>query len=672
MHKRWLVADADKKKASELSEKLNIDAFIAFLLVSRGIDDELSASDFLFNNDTFSSPYSLKDMDKAVERINEAIDNGERICVYGDYDCDGITSTALLYTFLQSLGADVIYFIPHRLNDGYGMNLNAIDEISEKGTNLIVTVDNGITAFEEADYIYSLGMELVVTDHHQLGDRLPRACAVVNPQRPDNDISFREFAGVGVAFKLACALNDGDVDEMLTLFGDLVAIGTVADVMPLVDENRRFVKYGLRLINADTRIGIKALRSAAGVADRELTSNDLAFQICPRINAAGRLQSAELSAELLITDDYEEALVKAALLNDVNTHRHEIENGMIEDIDKKISRDITLVSDRVIVIEGEGYHKGLLGIVASKVLTRYGKPTIIISIDEDGECSGSARSVAGFNIHTAISSCKDLLTHFGGHPLAAGLGIRKEDIPEFRRRINEFAAAEYDVMPTEVLKLDCKLSPSYLDVSLVENMSMLEPCGASNPPACFGLFNVEIVGIIPMGEGKHLRLECAKNGKSFRAVMFGVTVQQFRYKTGDVVDLAVRLSKNIFRGKAMLSTRIVDIRLHSTDDDKYFAEKEDYELTLLGRKPNGKVLPDREAFAFLYKYLRNNEGYPHSAEDLYFAIGQKLTFGELNYALAAFEEAGLVSRGNGIKLLPFSGKADLENTKTIRELKGRI
>ncbi|MBR2133139.1 MAG: single-stranded-DNA-specific exonuclease RecJ [Eubacterium sp.] len=672
LHKRWIVADADKEKASQLSEKLNIDAFLAFLLVSRGIDNELAASDFLFNDDTFSSPFSFKDMDKAVERINKALDNGEKICIYGDYDCDGVTSTALLFTFLEGLGANVIYFIPNRLTDGYGMNKRAIDDIYSKGTNLIITVDNGISAVEEAEYIYSLGMELVVTDHHQLGETLPKACAVVNPHRPDNDLTFRDYAGVGVAFKLACALNDGDTQEMLALFADLVAIGTIGDLVPLVSENRRLVKYGLMLINSDTRIGINALRNAAGNAENEITSTEVAFQLCPRINAAGRMDSADIAIELLISDDYDEARVKADLLNNENTHRHEVEQNIINDINEKINKNPNLVSERVIVIDGYGYHHGVIGIVASHILSRYGKPTIIIGVDGE-EGVGSARSIEGFNIFEAISSCKDMLTHFGGHPQAAGLGIMADDIKTFRKRINKYAADNFPIMPSECLKLDCKLSPFYLDLSLVESLSVLEPYGADNPQAMFGLFNVEIVGVTPIGEGKHIRLECAKKGKSFKAVMFGVTKESLPFVTGDKVDLAVKLSKNFFKGRFYLSIRAVDIRLHGIDDDKYFAEKADYEMSLLGEKPNGRIIPNRDGFSHLYKFLKTNDGYNHSTDDLYFALLQKLTYGELCYALKAFEEVGIITYNkSNIVLNSISGKADLENTNVLKTLRGIV
>ena len=672
-HKKWIVADADKERASLLSEKLNIDPFIAFLLVSRGIDDELSASDFLSDSCAFTSPYSLADMDKAVNRINKAIDNDEKICIYGDYDCDGVTSTALLYTFFESMGADVTYFIPNRLTDGYGMNMSAIDKIKSWGTDLIVTVDNGISAIDEAEYIYSLGMELVVTDHHQIGDTLPRACAVVNPHRVDNKIRFRDFAGVGVAFKLACAVYDGEVDDMLEQYADLVAIGTIGDVVPLKSENRGLVKRGLELINANSRIGINALRKAAGNDENELSSVDVAFQLCPRINAAGRMDSADIAFELLISDDYDEARFKAEQLNLENTHRHEVESNILDNIKETIAKNPLLVEDRVIVIAGKNYHHGVIGIVAASVVTIYGKPAIVIGIDDDGKCTGSARSVDGFNIFEAISSCSDILTHFGGHPLAAGLGIEEENIDLFRKRINEYAREISPVMPAQSIRLDCKLSPFYLNTDLVDNLTVLEPYGAENSQPIFGLFNVRLMSVTPIGDGKHIRFEVQKKGQNVRIVQFNTAADEFPYKSGDMLDVAIKVSKNYFKGKYYLSVRSVDVRLNGIDDNKYFLEKSDFELFKLGYDGKNNLCPKRDDFALIYRFLKQNNGWQYGFDDLYFTLGQAVSYGQLSFTLDAFCETGLISLdGEKVILNKAEGKADLENTNVMKTLKGRL
>lgn len=671
-YKKWIVADADKEKASILSEKLNIDPFIAFLLVSRGIDDELTASEFLSESSRFISPFSLIDMDKAVERINSALDNDEKICIYGDYDCDGVTATALLYSFLESLGANVIYYIPHRITDGYGMNKHAIDEIKRLDTDLIITVDNGISAIEEAEYIYSLGMQLVVTDHHQVGGLLPRAEAVVNPHREDNDIEFKDYAGVGVAFKLACALYDGDVEEMLEQYADLVTIGTIGDVVSLRSENRTLVKFGLKLINNDSRIGISALKEAAGSAGDLLSATDIAFQLCPRINAAGRMDHSAIAVELLVADDYEQAKFRAEQLNAENVHRHEVENNIIEDINEIISSNPKLVDDRVIVIGGKGYHKGVIGITAAHLAEAYGKPAIVIGVDENGDATGSARSIEGFNIFDAISSCKDLLGHFGGHPLAAGLSIKSNYIDLFRQRINEYAKDKYPVMPMQSLRIDCKLSPHYLNVELVDNLFSLEPYGADNTQPIFGLYNFVLQSVTPIGDGKHIRIEAAKKGKTVRIVKFKTTADEFPYKAGESLDFAVKLSKNLYKGKIYLSIQAVDFRKNGIDIDKYCKEKADVDLFRLGNKNTTQLYPDRAVCSAVYRFLKQNNGWSYAVDDLYFALNNAVTYGQLHYALGAFEEAGLISRNGKITINKVSGKADLENTNILKTLKGRL
>lgn len=671
-YKKWVIGEVDKGAASAVSEKLNIDPIVAYLLAARGIDGELAVSEFLSDSVRLSSPFSFTDMDKAVSRIEKAVDNSEKICIYGDYDCDGVTATALLFTFLESMGADVFYYIPHRQLDGYGMNNNAIDRIYEKGTGLIITVDNGITSNSEAEYIYSLGMELVITDHHRLGENLPRAEAVVNPHRDSGVVPFCDFAGVGVAFKLVCALYDGDTEDLLDMYADLVTIGTIGDIVPLADENRSFVKAGLRLINNDTRLGLSVLKGCACSQDKAVTAGDIAYQLCPRINAAGRMNNAGTAVELLISDDMQMAKHYAEILCDENEQRHEAENIIAEDIKNIIKDTPAIAEDRVIVIDGKGYHKGVIGISASHVVDVYGKPSIVIGVDDEGEGTGSARSIEGFNIFDAISSCADLLKRFGGHPLAAGLGIRAENIKEFRRRINCYAAENYSVMPAETLYIDCKLSPFYLTTELADNISILEPYGAGNRQPVFGLFNMALQSITPIGNGKHIRFEVVKKGKVFRIVMFRKTADSLPYKQGELLDFAVKISKNLFKGKYYLSIQAVDVRKSGIDEDKFFLEKADAELFLLGNKNKTELYPSRAVCSVIYKFLKHSGGWKYSAEDLYFALEQKVTFGQLCYALDAFEESGLITRNGEITLNTVSKKADLDNTDTLKILKGRL
>lgn len=673
-YKKWIIAGADKEKAAEISEEFNIDPFIALMLVSRGIESDAEVSDFLASSYDFSDPFLFADMERAVERIERAIEYSEKITVFGDYDCDGVTSTVLLYTFLSNMGADVDYYIPSRLDEGYGMNKTAIDKICENGTKLIITVDNGISAIEEAEYIYSLGMELVVTDHHQIGDVLPKAEAVVNPHRTENDIDFRDYSGVGVAFKLVCAIY-GDADDMLVQFADLAAIGTIADVVPLKSENRAIVKAGIQMINAGSSIGINALKAVSGLSDKMLSSNDIAFKLCPRINAAGRVDNARRAAELLLSDDYESASFKAEQINIDNSHRQELEHDIFKDVKLRIAENPEIAKSRVIVVSGKNYHLGVVGIAAAKILEEYGKPVIILSEEDDGMASGSARSIDGFNIFEAISSCADLLTHFGGHPKAAGMGIKTENIDKFRKSINEYAYSKYPVMPVQSIKIDFKLSPDFLSVGLTDLLSLLEPFGESNPPALFALMNLTLTSVTPIGNGNHIRLECVKRNKSLRIVKFGCAIEDFPFQAGDTIDAAVRICKNVYNGKENYSLQAADIKRHGNDDERYFAEKEEYELFNLGKSNCDSVFPSREKCSLVYKFLRKSGNWNFGTDELYFAlnVGAFITYGQVMFALKAFEESGLiVYNNNNISVCSVSQKVDLMNTTVMKSLKGRL
>lgn len=665
--KKWVVRDADKEKASAISEKFNIDPFIAYLLASRGITDELAVSSFFSDSYEMVSPFCFCGMEEASFVIGDAIDNGLKLCVYGDYDCDGVTSTALLYSFLKKEGADVCYYIPDRSDEGYGLNMEAVEKMNSMGVDLIVTVDNGITAVSEAERIYELGMQLVITDHHQLGEALPRAEAVVNPHIPENDLSFRDYCGVGVAFKLICALAEDRVDELINEYIDLVAIGTIADLMPLTNENRVFVKAGIDKINNNPRTAISAFAKLS--SKDSFNSTDIAFQLCPRINAMGRMGDASRAVEFLISDNYDDCMLKAEQLSVENSARQETERSILEDINRKLETNPSLADDRVIVISGENYHFGVIGIVASHVVEKTGKPAIVIGVDENGVAHGSARSVEGFNIFEAISYCEATLIRFGGHPLAAGITLEQDKIEEFRKAINDYAYQKYQVMPSGQLVIDCRLSPFYLNLDLVESLSSLEPYGASNPQAVFGIYNMRLVGITPLSEGRHLRLEVEKKGKRIRVVKFGIGVDDFPYHIGDNINLAVRISKNIYADKTYLSVQAVDIRLADSDDDRYFKEKNDYDILRIKGKGDMSLYPSRDICAVIFRYLKANNGYSYGIDNLYFRLQQSVNYSQLAFALEAFSQAGLIDYGSKITLKEASGKVDLESTEVLTSLR---
>ena len=604
--KKWITAHIDKDLAAQVAENHSLDPFTALILVSRGITEYEDVEEFFDTDFSFCDPYLITDMEKAVERIEKAIENFEKICVFGDYDCDGVTSTALMYSYLTSRGADVTYYIPDRITEGYGMNCDAVKKLGEQGVKLIVTVDNGISAIEEIQYAKSLGIETVVTDHHKAGDVLPDAVAVVDPHRPDCNLHFKEWAGVGVAFKVVCALEKGDYSSVLAQYADIIAVGTVADVVDLKDENRAIVKYGVAKINSNSCNGINALRQIAGVGEKPLNAVGVTYSLAPRINAAGRIESAETALKLLICEDLQVALDMAEQVDNCNRQRHTLENEIMEAAVHHIECNEVLKYSRVIVVCGEGWHHGVIGIVAARITEKYGKPSIVITFEGD-EGTGSARSIDGFSVYDAIKYCETELTHFGGHTMAAGLGIKKDNVTEFFNKINEYAKMQEAVVPT--LTLDCKLNPAYINAALVESLETLEPFGAGNSQPLFGIFGVRLTNIKPVGEGKHLRLGFTKGNTQFTAMKFSTALSEFPYREGDTVDLAVRIEKNEFRGEVKASVQVREIRFSGVDEDNLFKSQALYDKFKRGEKLNSHearfLTPTREFLLGVYGLIKN-------------------------------------------------------------------
>lgn len=604
--KKWVVAKSNKDFAALTAQELSIDPFAALLVTSRGFND-INAIESFFNNEATLSldPLSIKDMDKAAERINKAIDEFELICIFGDYDADGVTATALLYSYLETRGANVIRYIPDRILEGYGLNAGAVRELAGKGVKLIVTVDNGVSAIEEAVIAKELGMTLIVTDHHKVGGELPDAYAVVDPHREDCPSKFKEMSGVGVAFKLICALEGGADDMLLEEYGDLVALGTIGDVVTLTDENRTMVRNGLRIINEEPRPGIVALMESSGYGDKTFTASSAAFTVCPRINAAGRMGSAHKALDLLLCDDYDTAVGLAEEINSMNALRQKTENDIFMQATAMLNSDPELMNNKIIVVDGEGWHQGVIGIVAAKITERYGRPCVVIS--RDGEnAKGSCRSVEGFSIYDAIESVSDCLDHFGGHTLAAGVGLRSSRIFEFRCRINEYAAKTE--MPFALQKIDCKLQPSSINLDILDSLNMLEPFGAGNPQPCFGLFGVRIEDVIGISEGRHIRMTVSKNGSRTGVVCFGLPEKSFPFEKGDIVDLAVNLDKNFYNGETRVSIIVRGIRPSETDEEKVLSAIRLYEKFARGEKLTSeeanKILPCRDLQVAVFKSIK--------------------------------------------------------------------
>ena len=674
--RKWTVAQLNKAEALALSERMGIPVLLSVLLCIRGYTNEEDIRKFLSDDPVFRDPFEIKDMQKAADRIRTAIESGEKICVYGDYDADGVTATSLLYSYLQSVGADATYYIPSRADEGYGMNLEALRTLSDDGIKLIVTVDNGISAVQEIDFANSLGIDTVVTDHHTVPEVIPSAVAVVDPHQADCNSEFKEYSGVGVALKLIMAIEGEycDTRQILDNFADIAALGTIGDVVNLVDENRTIVKEGVKLISNSDRPGIKALLRMAGYEGKPITASTLAYSVVPRINAVGRLGLSTKSVELLLTEDEEEAEALAAVLSEDNSTRQQIERDILQEIEKRIQNDPALVKQSIIIIDGENWHQGVIGIVAARVKSAFGKPCIIISREGDS-ARGSGRSVAGFSLIDAIHYCSDLLQHFGGHPMAVGFSLDAVDIDIFKEAMYDYADS-FEEMPLPELNLDCKLNPSLLDLSLLESISALEPFGAGNPSPLFGLYNMRIDDIKDISGGKHKKLTVSRDNSVVTAMCFNIDLAGFSYNVGDVVDLAVALDKNFFAGNTYLSVIVRDMKLSSVDNEAQLISERIFERFLTGRSIRTAdartILPDRSDFSVVYRFLRDNGGYTGTIDTL--SVKLSLPLGKLRVVLVAMCELGLAEVSEGmnkaiITLCQVNGKVDLDTAPIITELK---
>lgn len=677
--KNWIVSEIDKNKAKKIQTEYGLPPILAMLLQIRGITERQEIEDFLQNDSVIASPFEIKDMKKGADRILSAIDNYELICVYGDYDADGVTSTALLYSYLQTAEANVMYYIPSRENEGYGMNRNAVDILAEKGVRLIVTVDNGIAAVDEVDYANSLGIDTVITDHHQPTGKLPNAVAVIDMHRQDCPSRYKMLSGVGVAFKLVMALEgeNCDVSSLLDNYSDLLCIGTVGDIVELKSENRVFVKRGLKNIQESDRAGINALIQTAGIAGKRISSGNVSFTLVPRINAVGRLGFSGKSVSLLLTEDENEAMEIAKQLNDDNTERKELEQKILLKIDDMVKERPEIVRDRVLVLDGEGWHQGVIGIVAAKIKEYYGKPTVIISRDGE-EAKGSGRSVEGFSLCDAVFACSEILSHCGGHPMAAGLSLKSENIELFRKRINEYALKQSN-MPFNACNIDCKINPALLNVELIEPLSYLEPYGAGNPTPLFGLYKMTLAQVTPLSQNKHLRLQLRRNNASVTVMKFFTAQQEFPYEIGDILDLAVTLDINEFNGQRNVSVIAKDIKPSALNTEEFLQSQRNYEDFRLGltltKSQLSDLLPSRDDFAALYVFLRKAGGYAYSIETLVHKLDYKLSIGKIRIILDAMSELSLVAVSEGvnsaqIRVSQVSQKVDLNSAETVIKLRG--
>lgn len=557
-HAHWDIGGFEREAAVTLY-KNDINPLVSVLLASRGITEINDAHAAIgVATAQFHDPYLLADMDKAVSRIEKALENKERIAIYGDYDVDGMTASVVLALWLKSKGAEPDIYIPGRSEEGYGLNCTALKELKSRGVGLVVTVDCGVTAFDEAKYAKELGLGLVITDHHECREELPDADAVVDPKRPDCNYPFESLAGVGVAFKLVCALErDYLSDEILDKYCELVAIGTVADVMQVVGENRDLIRRGMGVLGRNPRPGLNQLLIEAGGESEKVTTSTIGFVIAPRLNAAGRMGTPELSVELLLTTCPNEAKELAIELCKLNTERRNLELDIFEQANTML---FDLKPDSPIVLCAEDWYQGVTGIVAAKLADSHRLPVIIISL-EDGIGKGSCRSFGSFNIYRALCSCEDILENFGGHEMAAGVTVREENVEELRNRIRKEYEKHVENGVSLGLRLDFEVEkPELLVLKNVEALSQLEPFGSGNPAPRLCITGAKLVLAESIGAGKHSRIRIEKSGRNLDCIYFSMQAKDLGVEEGADVDVAFEPQINVFRGKTNVQLQLYDIR----------------------------------------------------------------------------------------------------------------
>ena len=652
---KWRIAEPHPEAAARLTAA-GYPCLVSAVLASRGIATAEEAAAFLEHEQRLTySPFLMADMDKAVERVQRALADHERIAVFGDYDVDGITATCILVDYLQSRGADVLHYIPRRIEDGYGLSVDAIEGLYRKGTRLLITVDCGITGVEETAFAATLGVDLVITDHHECKDELPAACAVVDPHRPDCGFPFKHLAGVGVALELVLALGGAERENALfSRYCTLAAIGTIADVMRMEGENRTIVQCGLESIDRSDFTGLHALLREAGLTSRPISSIQIGFVLAPRINAAGRMGRAELAAELLLTDDPVRAEKLARELCELNRERQSVEQDIFRRAIEQME-DLPESERSALVLSSEDWHQGVVGIVASRLSEKFSCPSFMIHLS-GGSGKGSCRSYGGFNLFNALEACSDLLVSFGGHELAAGFTIEERNIPAFRTRMNQYVRAHTgEHPPVSMLDVDVDLQhPSLITLEEVEALSLLEPYGAGNNRPVFCLRGATLESVQGVGQNRHLKLKLQKSRVNFDGIFFSVTAGECGVCAGMRVDAAFYLQVNEFRSQRSIQLQLIDLR-PSLDP----SGRENEALSLcrelisggtLSPRDAARALPSRDQFVRAWRVLEREVG-PDGVSEPMLPLLRHLssemvgaeTFLRTAMCLQVFAERGLLS-----------------------------
>ena len=717
--KEWVlreeISEERSREAEAIASALKIHPVIARLLVNRGYRTPKEANSFLrMESEILCDPFLMRDVRPAAERIASAIKGCEKITVYGDYDVDGVTAVCTLYLYLRSKGANIGYYIPNRSGEGYGVSCAAVEKLDAEGTKLIVTVDTGITAGEEVEFAKSLGVDFVITDHHECRSTLPDAVAVVNPHRPDCEYPFKELAGVGVVFKLISALEELlSGDDRLTVasrlcreYADLVAIGTIADVMPIREENKLIVSYGLRMIEKTERLGLRALMDLASSNKNDgkkktipkITSSYIGYTIAPRINAAGRIRSASRAVELFLADNESDAYLLAEELCEANKERQNEENHIMEEAYAKLEAEYgsyDAAERPVIVLDANDWHHGVIGIVASRITERYGLPSILVSFegcDPDNETDddmgkGSGRSVKGLNLVDALVHSSEHLSKFGGHELAAGLSVTRGNLAAFKEALWSYARealAESNIVPT--VEGDCLLTAEDVSMELAEQLRLLEPFGVGNPVPVFVMRGLSVIECSSVSAGKHSRFVLSKDGKQLQAICFGKGLAQLDLFVGDRVDVMFNLDINEWNGRRSVQLIAREIVLSASASTEGARERQRFDAIWAGDSFTAEenVIPAREDFVAVYNLVRRSvrsgcDALSHRAllSSLFSDPSVNIGYLKLKVIIRVLQEMNLLGIEEtsdefyAFKLRFSDKKADLDKSNILRKLRSQ-
>ncbi len=667
MRKNWIVKSADKNAERSFMSDLGLSRVTASVLASRGFSDVSEAKEFLSPEIAYTDPMLMTDMDKAVERIRSAISSRETIGIIGDYDVDGITATAILYKYFTRAGVNTVYHIPSREGEGYGISKDTLGTMKERGCSLVISVDCGITAVEEAEYARSIGLDMIVTDHHEVGEVIPDCVAVINPKRPGDTYSNQKLSGVGVAYKLVSAIGVSDHDDEYIAFA---ALGTLADMMPVSGENRRIIINGMQYIRSGVNVGLTELMNKAGVSPSRFNSFSVSFILAPRMNAAGRMESAETALKLLLEDDAYTAGLIAEKLCSLNKQRQETEAEIFRQAISMIDGDDSYNDDNIIVLFNENWHQGVIGIVAAKITEKYEKPAILFTL-ANGTGKGSGRSVSGFSIHKAVSECAEMLTNFGGHEYAVGLGIETGRIQEFRKRINDITS--HIEIPVRRLEIDAEIYPEELSIATVRDIGVLEPYGEGNPQPVFIIRDAKLTYMKVVGE-KHTRVTFRCEVHSFDSIFYNTLPETLDVSVGDTVDIAFALGINEYNGQENLQIVVKDISSAGTFDEDMERFRK---VETSGVLEDGNDFPYFSDFERVYRaLLRSGNGSlrPDAFAAELSAGGEKISTLKLLIILSVFSELSLVNISNSGSSLEFSvikdaPKTDLTRSELLRRLK---